>query len=184
MIKQCEIRLCGLGGQGIIMMATIIGKAASIFEDRFATLVQSFGPEARGSDCSAQVIVSDKQIAFPYIRNSNIFVALSQSSYNKFVHEMTEDSILVYESELVVPDDRLPRSAKKYGIPGTNIAIEELGKRIVFNIVMLGFFSAVTKLIDVDAMRKSITDSVPSGSEELNLKAFSKGYEFGLDLLK
>ncbi|MFO8071633.1 MAG: 2-oxoacid:acceptor oxidoreductase family protein [Polyangia bacterium] len=178
MSKQ-DIRICGLGGQGVIMGGMIVGKAVSIFEDRWATLVQSFGPEARGSECSAQVMISDDQIAFPYIRESDVFVAFSQSALDKFVHEMKDESVLVYENELVSPDDRVPAKAKKFGIPGTRIAEEEFGRRIVFNMVMLGFFTAVTDLVEVDAMRKAVVDSVPGGTEDLNLRAFDRGYDYG-----
>lgn len=180
MSKQ-DIRICGLGGQGVIMAGMIIGKAASIFEDRFATLVQSFGPEARGSECSAQVMVSDETIAFPYIRNSDVFVALSQSAYDKFVEEMKPGAFLIYESEMVSPDERLPEGVKKFGVPGTRIAEEEFGRRIVFNMVMLGFFTATTELLDADAMRKAVGDSVPEGTEAINLKAFERGFSYGVE---
>lgn len=184
MSQKKEIRICGLGGQGVIMSGVILGKAVSIFEDRYATLVQSFGPEARGSECSAQVMVSDGPIAFPYLRNLDVFVALSQGAYEKFVHEMKEDSILVYENELVAIDDRIPKGVKTFGIPGTRIAEDELGRRIVFNMVMLGLLTAVTDLAGVEAMREAVKHSVPTGTEAFNLKAFNMGYEHGLDLLK
>jgi len=180
-MSKHDIRICGLGGQGVIMGGMIIGKAASIFEDRWATLVQSFGPEARGSECSAQVMVADDPIAFPYIRASDIFVALSQSAYEKFVSEMKPGAILVYESEMVAPDDRLPADVTKYGIPGMRIAEEEFGRRIVFNMVMLGFFAGTTSLVDADAMRKAVADSVPPGTEQLNIKAFERGYSYGVE---
>ncbi|HUT77163.1 MAG TPA: 2-oxoacid:acceptor oxidoreductase family protein [Polyangia bacterium] len=180
-MSKHDIRICGLGGQGVIMGGMIIGKAASIFEDRFATLVQSFGPEARGSECSAQVMVSDEKIPFPYLRRSDVFVAMSQSAYDKFVGEMKDGALMVYESDLVSPDDRLPAGVRKFGIPGTRIAEEEFGRRIVFNMVMLGFFAAVTDVVDVDAMRKAVADSVPDGTEDLNLKAFERGFAYGAE---
>lgn len=182
-MKKYNVRICGLGGQGVIMGGMILGKATSIFEDRWATLVQSFGPEARGSECSAQVMVADEEIAFPYIRESDIFMAMSQGAYEKFVTEMNEDAILVYENELVAIDDRVPKGAKSFGIPGTRIAEEDIGRRIVFNMVMIGFMTAVTDVATVDAMRKAVSDSVPKGTEEFNLIAFNKGYDFGQDLL-
>lgn len=178
-----EIRICGLGGQGVIMAGMIVGKAAAIFEDRFATLTQSFGPEARGSECSAQVMVGDEPIAFPYLRQTDLFVALSQGAYEKFIHEMKADATLVYESELVVVDERLPSSAKKYGIPATRIAEEQLGRRIAFNMVVVGFLAAVTTIVEVDAIRKAVEDSVPPGTEAFNMKAFNTGFEFGKNLL-
>jgi 2-oxoglutarate ferredoxin oxidoreductase subunit gamma len=182
-MSKHDIRICGLGGQGVIMAGMIIGKAASIFEDRYATLIQSFGPEARGSECSAQVMVSDDAIAFPYIRNSDIFVAMSQGAYEKFVAEMKQDAILIYESDLVKTDDRLPEGTRTYGIPGTRMA-DELGRRIVFNMIMVGFYTAVSGTVAVEAVRKAVAHSVPEGTEPFNLKAFNAGYEFGLNLLK
>ena len=57
---------------------------------------------------------------------------------------------------------------------------EEIGKRHVLNIVMVGFFGSITKLIDRDALRKAVADSVPPGTEEMNLRAFDRGYEYGI----
>lgn len=182
-MSEQEIRVCGLGGQGVIMASIIIGKAASIYEDREATLVQSFGPEARGSTCSTQIKIADGPIAFPYIRHSDIFMALSNSAYEKYVGEMKDGSILVYESDMVKPDDRLPKGVKSYGIPATKIAKDEFKKRIVFNMIITGFFAAVTKLVGVEAMRKAVEASAPKGTEELNLAAFDRGYNFGKEQL-
>jgi 2-oxoglutarate ferredoxin oxidoreductase subunit gamma len=182
-MSKHEIRICGLGGQGVIMAGMIVGKSAAIFEDRYATLVQSFGPEARGSECSAQVMVSDEPIAFPYLRHTDLFVALSQGAYEKFIHEMKEDATLVYESDLVVVDDRLPKGAKKFGIPATRISEEQLGRRIAFNMVVVGFVAAVTNVVTVDAIRKAVADSVPPGTHAFNETAFKTGFEFGKSLL-
>jgi 2-oxoglutarate ferredoxin oxidoreductase subunit gamma len=179
-MSKHDIRICGLGGQGVIMTGVIIGKAAAIFEDRYATLVQAFGPEARGSTVSAQVMVSDDTIPYPYIRHSDVLMAFGQGAYDKFVGEMKEDAILVYEDELVVPDDHLPRGAKKFGIPGTRLAEEEMGRRIVFNMVMVGFFAGVTQIVDIEAVKSAVADSVPKGTEAFNLKALNLGYETGL----
>jgi 2-oxoglutarate ferredoxin oxidoreductase subunit gamma len=61
---------------------------------------------------------------------------------------------------------------------------EELGRKIVANVVMLGAFAAITGIVDKGAVRESIKVNVPKGTEELNLKAFEKGYEYGKNLLK
>jgi 2-oxoglutarate ferredoxin oxidoreductase subunit gamma len=179
-MSKHDIRICGLGGQGVIMSGMIVGKAAAIYEDRQATLVQAFGPEARGSEVAAQVMVADEPIPFPYIRSSDILMAFSHGAYDKFVGEIKEGGILVYEDELVFPDEQLPKNVRKFGIPGTRIAEEDLGRRIVFNMVMLGFFTAVTKVVDAEATRNSVRDSVPPGTEEFNIKAFDSGYDYGI----
>jgi 2-oxoglutarate ferredoxin oxidoreductase subunit gamma len=81
------------------------------------------------------------------------------------------------EEDLVRVSD-LKGDPKVYSIPATRFA-EELGKRMVLNSVMVGFFTAVTKLLTADAVRKAVADSVPPSFRELNLKAFEKGFEYG-----
>lgn len=181
-MAKTEIRITGFGGQGIILSGYIIGKAASIFNDQHATLTQSFGPEARGSACSAQVIVSDDRVLYPYVTKSDILVAISNDGYKTHKGSLSKDSTIVYEKDLVTLEEHGP-GVKTFGIPATRFA-EELGRKIVLNIVMLGFFGAVTDLLPRDALRKAVETSVPSGTEELNLKAFDKGYEYGINLVK
>ena len=65
-----------------------------------------------------------------------------------------------------------------YGVPATRLA-EELGKRMVLNIVMVGFFAAVTNVLEPEAIRQAVADSVPGAFRDLNLKAFDKGFEYG-----
>jgi len=175
-----EIRITGFGGQGVILCGYIIGKAASLFNDQHATLTQSFGPEARGSACSAQVMISDSRVMYPYVNTPNVLVAMSNDGYLTHKAALADDCILVCEEELVKPELE-GTHVTAYGIPATRIA-EELGRKIVLNIVMLGFFTAVTDLIPMDAVRKAVETSVPDGTEVLNLKAFDRGYEYGVEL--
>jgi 2-oxoglutarate ferredoxin oxidoreductase subunit gamma len=85
---------------------------------------------------------------------------------------------MIIEEELVKPEG-LPSTVRLFKIPATRIA-EELGRKVVLNMVVAGFFTAVTGLVTKDAMRKAIESSVPKGTEGLNLMAFEKGFEFGL----
>lgn len=176
-----EIRISGFGGQGIIRCGYIIGKAASIYDGKSATLTQSFGPEARGSACSAQVVIEKNRVLYPYIIVPNILVAMSQEAYTKFESNLDKNGVLLIDQDLVKPEKRRDQ-IKFYAIPATRIA-EEMGNKIIANIVMLGFFTAVTKVITKEAGRKAIFGSVPERYIELNLKAFDRGYEFGKKLL-
>ena len=177
-MRVTEIRIAGFGGQGVILSAIILGKAASIYENGFATMTQNFGPEARGGACSAQLVVSDSPVLYPYTTQPDIMVIMSQEAYNRFAHELKQQGVLIIEEDLVRVSD-LKGDPRVYAIPATRFA-EELGKRMVLNSVMVGFFTAVTKLLTADAVRKAVADSVPSSFRELNLKAFDKGYEYGL----
>ena len=182
-MQLTEIRVAGFGGQGVILSAILLGKAASIYQGAYATMTQNFGPEARGGACSAQLVLSDSPILYPYITQPDILVVMSQEAYVRFGPELKDGGILIVEQDLVrVADLEVPGHNKElrvYSIPATRIA-EELGKRMVLNSVMVGFFTAVTHLLDPEAVRKAVADSVPPSFLDLNVKAFEKGFEYGL----
>ena len=172
-----EIRISGFGGQGVILSAIVLGKAGCIFENGYSTMTQSFGPEARGGACSAQVILSNQPILYPYVTRPDVLVTMSQEAYSLFTPELKQDGILIIEQDLVRVE-KLPPGVRVYGVPATRLA-EELGKRMVLNIVMVGFFASVTNVLDPEAIRQAVADSVPEAFRELNLKAFDKGFEYG-----
>ncbi|MFH0983261.1 MAG: 2-oxoacid:acceptor oxidoreductase family protein [Planctomycetota bacterium] len=178
-MSTVEIKTGGLGGQGVILAGMIIGRGAAIYANKHATLTQSFGPEARGSACGASVVVSDEPVEYPYVTHPDILVVMSQDAYNRFAPDLAPNGILLYEADLVQPRE-LPEGVRAYGVPATRIA-EELQRRMVANIVMTGFFAAVTDVVGVDALRESVKTSVPAGTEVLNLDAFDRGYNHGLD---
>lgn len=180
-MQLTEIRLAGFGGQGVILSAIVLGKAASIFQGAFATMTQNFGPEARGGACSAQLVLSDSPVLYPYVTHPDIMVVMSQEAYVRFVPELKPGGILIIEQDLVRVSD-LSKATQVYSVPATRIA-EELGKRMVLNSVMVGFFTAVTQLLEPEAVRKAVADSVPASFRELNLKAFEKGFEYGVTAL-
>jgi 2-oxoglutarate ferredoxin oxidoreductase subunit gamma len=181
MQQLTEVRISGFGGQGVILSAIVIGKAGCIFEGGYATMTQAFGPEARGGACSAQVILSNTPILYPYVTQPDILVSMSQEAYSLFAPQLKENGILIIEQDMV-RIDRLPPGVRVYSVPATRLA-EELGKRMVLNIVMVGFFGAVTGLLNPDALRSAVADSVPEAFRELNLKAFDKGFDYGTKAL-
>ncbi len=174
-----EIRIAGFGGQGVILSAMIIGKAASIYEGGYATLTQSFGPEARGGASSAQVILSEEPILYPYVTRPDILVVMSQEAYSKFEPDLKDTGVLIVEEDLV-RISAIRSGVRAYGCPATRLA-EELGKKMVLNVVMVGFFAAITGLITRDSIRNAVADSVPPAFRDLNLRAFDKGYDYGVD---
>ena len=179
---MAEIRFSGLGGQGIVRCGLITGKALALFDEKHATMTQSFGPEARGSACSSQLVVSDDRVLYPYITAPQILVAMSKEAYSKYEPDLADGGILVIDQDLVQPKDPGGRY-KIYSVPSTRFA-EELGNRIIANLVMLGFFTAVTKVVTADAMKKALPGLVPDRFIDLNKKAFDKGYNHGIQVLE
>jgi 2-oxoglutarate ferredoxin oxidoreductase subunit gamma len=170
---RTEIRLTGFGGQGVVLAGAILGRAAAIHAGREATLIQSFGPEARGSACTATLVIEDGEVLYPYVRRPDVLVAMSADGYETYRSELRPGGVLVHESDLVHPDP----GALAFGVPSTRIA-ESLGRRLYQNIVMVGFCAAVTHLVPLEAARAAVRESVPAGTEALNLEAFERGLAY------
>jgi 2-oxoglutarate ferredoxin oxidoreductase subunit gamma len=182
-MQLTEIRIAGFGGQGVIMCASVIGRAASIVENGFATMTQNFGPEARGGACSAQLIISPTPVHYPYVVQPDLMVLMSQEAFVKFHKDIKPGGTLIVEQDLVRVQDVSAPDVKVYAIPATRIA-EDLGKRMVQNIVMTGFFGAISGLLQRESLLKAVEESVSAAFAELNRKAFNAGYEYGLEHLE
>ncbi|MFZ1946529.1 MAG: 2-oxoacid:acceptor oxidoreductase family protein [bacterium] len=179
--SRVEVRFTGFGGQGMVVMGYILGKAATVFDGKHAAMTQSYGPEARGGASSTQVVISDQPIMYPYISAPNVIVGMSQEGYTKYRSQRDPDARLLIDEDLVtLASDE--DASKVYRIPATRFA-EELGRKIVANIVMLGFFSALTGFVRDESLRKAVADSVPKPTIDLNMRAYDKGRDHALALL-
>lgn len=171
-----QIKIGGFGGQGVIMTGIILGKAAAIFDKKNATMTRSYGPEARGGACSAQVVLDSDAIAYPYVVLPDVLIVMSQEAFDRYSRDLPDGAVILYESDLVKPQVN-GKNVQLFGIPTTRIA-EELGNRVVQNIVMLGHLAKVSKVISKEAIVESIKSSVPSKTIELNINAFEEGYNY------
>lgn len=179
---RVEIRFAGFGGQGIIKSGIITAMAACIYGGKHAVQTQSYGPESRGGACRSEVVVSDDEIDFPKVLEPDILVLMSQHAYNEYVESVKKNGIIILDPDMI-PYEKKLENVKVFRVPATRMA-EELGMRIVANVVMLGAFTAITGAVEKEAMIKAIEANVPKGLEEINLKAFEKGYEYGRKLVK
>ncbi len=177
-MSAVEIQISGLGGQGVILAGMVIGRGLVLYDGYHVSLTQSFGPEARGSACSVQLVVSREPVLYPYLTNPHFLVTLSQEAYRRFTPALREGGTLIVEQELVKAEP-LPGNVTLFRVPASRLA-EELGRKLVMNMVLVGFFTAVTGVLTPESARRAVQDSVPSGTEALNLAAFDRGYQFGL----
>ncbi|MBC8382867.1 MAG: 2-oxoacid:acceptor oxidoreductase family protein [Candidatus Cloacimonetes bacterium] len=175
-MSELRVKISGFGGQGIILSSFIIGKAASIYDRQHSSMTQAYGPAARGGACSSQVVISSDNVEYPLVDTADVLIAMSQEGYDTFLPILKKGGILLYDTDLV---EKL-QSHKDFiakGIPATRLA-EELGKKIVANIVMLGFATKQAKIVSPEAMQEAIADSVPSKFIDLNMKAFQAGFDY------
>jgi len=181
MSDKQEIRLAGFGGQGIILSGHILGKAAALFEKKEAVFTQSYGPEARGGSCSADVVISDTTIHYPKVGEPDILVLMSQGALNTYGGSIRQNGMMILDADLVKLESE-PQGITVYRVPFTRLA-ERLGKTIVANIVMLGALAALAPVTSYESMKESVLSSIPRGTEELNIAAFDRGYEYGRSLV-
>ncbi len=167
-----EVRFAGFGGQGLLLAGILLGKTACLYGGKQAAQTQSYGTEARGGASQCNVVIDDQEITYVGVVNPDIFVVMSQEAYDKLVGEVKEGGLVFYDSDLV----KVKESPKLRQVPVPSTpAAKDLGRQMVANVVMLGAMVAGTKILDPDQVKSCLKDSVPPGTEELNLKAFDKG---------
>ncbi len=179
---RVEIRFAGFGGQGIIKSGIMVATAACIYGGKHAVQTQSYGPESRGGACRSEVVIADYEIDFPKVTEPDILVVMSQHAYNEYAETVKKGGTIILDPDMI-PNERKIEDVKVFRVPATRMA-EELGRRIVANVAMLGAFTAITGIVDKEALRESIKVNVPKGTEELNLNAFEMGYEYGKKVIE
>ena len=177
-----EIRIAGFGGQGVILSGIIVGKAATLYDDNNAVQTQSYGPEARGGASKCEVVISDEDIDYPKVQSPDALVAMSQEALIAYVVDLKEEGTLIIDSGAVdeseIEDFIKKRNISVFKIPATEIAISDIGLKIVANIVMIGAIVKITNIISKNAAMESILNSIPKGTKEKNIQAFEAGYNY------
>jgi 2-oxoglutarate ferredoxin oxidoreductase subunit gamma len=143
-----------------------------------AVFTQSYGPEARGGACSADIVISDGAIHYPKVTHPHILVFMSEEAKNTYGSMASPETTVIIDRDLVRNEGLEGRFKQLFSVPATRIA-EGLGRRMVANIVMLGFLTSVTGVVQRESLKKAVLSSVPKGTEELNTKAFEEGYQYG-----
>lgn len=174
-----EIRIAGFGGQGVVLSGNIIGKAASIFTEGHAVLTQNYGPESRGGSCTTEVVISDEPIDYPYVTNPQVQIILSQEAYTKYGQKAPPGTLVIVDSGLVKVNPK--QKPQPLAIPASRMALEEIGRSVVANIITLGFLAARSNAVSSEALKKAVLDSVPAGTEDINTRAFELGFNYGIE---
>lgn len=170
---RSEVRLTGFGGQGIVLAGVILARAA-MHDGKEVTQTQSFGPEARGGACQSEVVVSDEPIHYPFVDEPDILVAMSQEALDKHINSLKTGGRLILDSDMI---SRIPEKSgiKINKVAATGIATEKLERGILANIVVLGAVTSLTRIVSKEALERAVKESVPKGTEEINLKALEEG---------
>ena len=173
-----ELRFSGFGGQGVITMAHVLGHAVSLHADMAATMTEAYGPEKTGGFSRADLVVADDEIGYPNVVEPGLFVAFSQEAFERDFESVADDGVVLVERDLIDPSSVLElwdgTAIELLTVPAVETA-DELGNRVVANIVMLGATVEATDFVPAETVREAIRDIVPDGTEALNERAFDRG---------
>lgn len=175
--NRYEIRIAGFGGQGVVTIGKILGIAFSVHDRKNSVNTQSYGPESRGGACRSEVVVSDSEINYPYVRKADVFIALSQIALDTYISDLKPGGILVVDPNSVesVPAKDLYRI---YEVPTVEISYK-IGDLKYQNCVALGaLYPLIKDLLKKSSLQKAIEESVPPKTREINLTAFESGLEY------
>ena len=174
-----EMRLAGLGGQGVILAGLLLGQAA-VLDGLYAAGSNSYGAQARGSTCQAEVVVSSQAIDYPHVEHPNLLVAMSQGAYDAFHGSLAPEGRVLYDAGLVTPAE----GPGQYGLSVTETAVRDLGNKQAANVVWVGVVAGFTGWFSQDALARAVSENVPARFLELNHKALQRGPELGAQLRK
>jgi 2-oxoglutarate ferredoxin oxidoreductase subunit gamma len=171
-LKNVEVRISGLGGQGVVLAGQILARAA-VYDGKNVVQTQSYGAEARGSLAKSEVIISGEKIGFPMVRKCDILVAMNQEAFDRHLKDVKENGSLIVDSTQV---KKMPATkAKIFKIPATEQAEKTFGDKIYANMLMLGALTKATDIVSEKAMKKAIQDAVAKNVAKTNQEAYIKG---------
>ena len=175
MAEQCEMRLAGLGGQGLILAGIIVAEAAGIYEGKEVAQTQAYGAEARGGFSRSDVVMCDEEILYPKASQLDFLMVMSQSAFEENLPSLKKDGILLVDSTYVseVSGNRI------FAIPFSKVAREKFGRENVANIIALGAVTQVFPVISKKSMEQAVLNRVPQRFIEMNKKAFKEGVKLG-----
>ena len=175
-----EMRLAGLGGQGLILAGIIVAEAAGIYEGKEVVQTQAYGAETRGGFSRSDVVISDEAILYPKASELDFLLAMSQSAYEEHLGSLKKSGVLLIDSTYVSEVS----GQRTYAISFSKIAREKFGRENVANIIALGAVTQVFPVISQESMEKAVLNRVPPRFVELNKNAFKEGVKLGKKVMQ
>jgi len=176
---QNEVKLAGFGGQGIMLMGKILAHAA--MEQGFEVVwIPSYGPEMRGGTAYCTVVVSDRPIGSPIIKNPGHLIAMNRPSLEKFAPTVKPGGVIFINGSLISIDSGR-QDIDELVVPIIEIA-KELGNVRTANIVALAAFVARSGMVDFRRLQESVKEEFKRKEKliPLNLKALEAGKKAAL----
>lgn len=176
-MAEQQVIIAGFGGQGIMSMGMLL-TYAGMLENKNVSWLPSYGPEMRGGTANCNVIVSDSLVGSPVVTEADTAIIMNLPSLDKFEDYIVKDGILLINSSLI--DKKTSRKdVRAYEIPVNEIA-DELGNPKIANMVMLGAYIELSKIVSVESLIESLTEVLGADKKKfipINKEALKRGAE-------
>ena len=169
--RRFNIRMAGLGGQGVVTASHIFSTAVLGFGGE-STIVPFYGSEKRMAPVESYVRVSDEpiyeigEITFPHI--IMIFhpqVITHGKSYTMpFYFGLKQNGVCLINSDgpMALPPEETreleEKNVKLYYIPAYTMALDVAGTDLATNMAMVGAIGAITGLADLESMAEAVKE--------------------------
>jgi 2-oxoglutarate ferredoxin oxidoreductase subunit gamma len=173
---QSEVMFAGFGGQGILLSGKLLAHAA-MEEGHEVAWVPSYGPEMRGGTAYCTVVISDRAIGSPVIKNPTHLVAMNRPSLEKFAAVIKPHGIILINSSLItIEADRPDCDVLK--VPATDLA-KKLGNARAANVVAIAAFVARSGIVGIETLRTCVENEFSRKPKliPMNMAALEAGIE-------
>ncbi len=173
-----EARFCAVGGQGIVLGSEIMAHAAIFHQGLYAIQTPTYGSQVRGGPTKVDIIIDDEEILAPKTQNINFFMAIAQSSFNKFWYNVSDDAVVLLDSNLVTNvTDEMKANRRFFRLPVVEMAKRDYGNVMLSNMICLGITQHVTNVVTLENLLKAVREKVPPKHIEKNIDAVNRGVE-------
>jgi pyruvate ferredoxin oxidoreductase gamma subunit len=166
-----QIKMYGLGGQGVVTAAKVFCEAVAIHEDGHAQAIPAYGHERRGAPVYSDAIVSQDPIKIKgFVYSPDYVIIFDDSVMDKGIDVMagtTDQTVFIVNSPAIKESYPFKKN-KVFRVDAQSIALDTL-KVDIPNTAMLGALAGA-ELVGIDAITKSIKDKFKTAAEA-NIKA-------------
>jgi 2-oxoglutarate ferredoxin oxidoreductase subunit gamma len=172
MTRRYEVRIAGIGGQGVILAGVILAEAA-VGDGMNAVQTQSYGPEARGGASRSEVIIADEEIHYPQVLEADIMLCMSQEACDRYSGRLRKGGLLILDADQVT---RAP-TTRAVRVSMTKTSEDVTGKQLSANMVGLAILAGLTGIVSRASLEKAVCAKAPRGTADMNRKALAAGYD-------
>jgi len=169
---RIEILIGGIGGQGVVYAANLIGRVAGE-KYKYVAVSASYGPESRGSLTSSEVVISDEFIDYPHCERPGYLIAMHQKAYDTYADKISPGGVIIIDSSLVIPDKGNRHT--HHDIPATQLAKEKTGNVTLSNLILVGLLSKVTALVSKKDLLSALAEMVSKENLTQSRRALESG---------